>query len=675
MPERLKRFERNCLSRCHPVPPFFYLLLVLFPGWLQAGEATSPDPLATVADPVPGILYQDRLIEPGLDEQLLDEEFLEQEAEPEGRRFFSLEYQHYREDQALDDLTENGLVLNWRRETRDYGEFDLQAALRKGDHQPFSDSSGSGRFILNQYGFALDEKRIMDNTLGVLRSSADPMLTSSFRLNLSSTLLAGGQTRVTQDDDSVLYASAGRIGQLDTGQIQGFDFQDGEQYALGYSRRLADKWRAGAHLVSVNGSENTSDHQSMVTAVQYDDTETRDRYIAHALVDSNGQYGVWLDGDNRVNDWRHRYGIFRLDPELLWSDSTPANDQQGAYVRSEMQRLRYDVTIGLDLLQTDIDQRPDIAGNNLFNGFVNSTWRLTRKTNVGSTLTLRGNSPRDGLEDDSHAYTLSGFVSHGFPVGTSRLQVKAADLEESGKSGNAWEVIWDQDWNLTRDLSLSTSLSHETESGLDESEDRSEASLLVRHDVSADLSWNGDISYVHLDRDSGSNQDTFNASLALAWNFLPHWDASVRATYNKVDDDIVLVGSTDIEDEKTLLLNIRYSKRSGRPFTRAGHDTDNKGFGRVVGTIFFDDNGDGIRQAGERAAAGVFVYLDRRYQAVTDRDGRYEFESVPSGNHDVTLAQEDLPLPWGLLDDAPLKVQVKVRQSSTVDFGLRKITE
>jgi len=187
--------------------------------------------------------------------------------------------------------------------------------------------------------------------------------------------------------------------------------------------------------------------------------------------------------------------------------------------------------------------------------------------------------------------------------------------------------------------------------------------LLVRHSVSSDLSWNGDISYVHLDRDSGSNQDTFNASLALAWHFLPHWDASVRATYNKVDDDIVLVGITDIEDEKTLLLNLRYSQSSGRPFTRAGHDTDNKGFGRVVGTVFFDDNGDGIRQAGERAAAGVFVYLDRRYQAVTDHDGRYEFESV------------DLPLPWGLLDEAPLKAQVGVRQTSSVDFGLRKITE
>ena len=677
MPRCLRPLERNPTSPCPPWALFFFLLIscAVFPGLLYAGESAAPDPIAPGPGYVPGTIYQDRLIDPDVSDQLFAEELYELEAEPEGRRYLGLEYQHYRESQKPDDLSENGLILDMRRETRDYGEFDLQAAIRKGDHQYLSDSSGSGRFILNQYGFALDQKRVMDNTLGVLRSSADPMLTSSFRLSLPSTLLAGGQSRVTSDDDSVLYASAGRIGRLDSGQIQGFDFEEGTQYALGYSRKLNYKWRAGAHLVSVNGSQNTRDHQSMITAVQYEDPGTRDRYLAHALVDSNGQYGVWLDGDNRINDWRYRYGIFRLEPELLWSDSTPANDQQGAYMRSEMQRLRYDVTIGLDLLQTDIDKRSDIAGSNLYNGFVNATWRMARKTSVGSTLTLRGRSPRDGLDDDAHTYTLSGFASYAFAVGTSRLQVQASDLEESGMSGNAWEIIWDQDWNLTRELSLSTSLSHETESGLDENEDRSEASLLVRHNVTADLSWNGDISYAHLDKEAGDNQDSVSASLALAWSFLPHWDVSVRATYNRVDDELAGISSVELEDEKTLLVSLRYGKSGGRPFARAGYDTKNKGFGRVAGTVFFDANGDGLRQAGERAAAGVFVYLDRRYQAVTDRDGRYEFESVPSGAHDVTLAQEDLPLPWGLLDERPVKVQVEVRESSTVDFGLREMTE
>jgi hypothetical protein len=41
----------------------------------------------------------------------------------------------------------------------------------------------------------------------------------------------------------------------------------------------------------------------------------------------------------------------------------------------------------------------------------------------------------------------------------------------------------------------------------------------------------------------------------------------------------------------------------------------------------------------------------------------------------VTLALEDLPLPWGLLDEAPRRVSVSVRQRSEVDFALQQINQ
>ncbi|MDH3900455.1 MAG: carboxypeptidase-like regulatory domain-containing protein, partial [Gammaproteobacteria bacterium] len=485
-----------------------------------------------------------------------------------------------------------------------------------------------------------------------------------------------GQSTVRHNNLSTLYATAGRIGRLDTGQIQGFDFEDGEQYGLGYSRQLAMNWRAGMHMVNVNGSNNTTDHQSAATAVQYQSPDENNRYVGHVLADSEGQYGVWADGDNRINRWRHRYGLFRLEPELLWSDNEPNNDQQGGYLRSEMTTLRYDFTTGLDLTQTNIDDRANRAGNNLYNGFVNGSWRMDRKTSLGGTLTLRGSDPRDDLtEDDTRNVILSSFVSHAFPVGTTRLQLLASRLEEGGDTGNGFGVIWDQDWNATRNLMLSSTLSHETENGLDDSENRSLAALLFRHDVTAGLRWNGDISYTHIDKDSGSSQNTTNASLAVAWQFLPNWDASLRVTYNRVDNALENTGADFSDDEKTLLFNIRYSESRGQPFLLMGEDTNASGYGAVTGLVFFDENGDGRRQAGERAASGVFVYLDRRYQAVTDRDGRYVFDPVPAGAHDVILAQEDLPLPWGLLDETPRPVQVEVRDSAVLDFGLRRLNE
>jgi hypothetical protein len=621
--------------------------------------------------------YVDQLIDPALSDELYLDELQDEDAESPGRRFFSIEYQHYQERQDPDDLTENGVLLNWQRETLDYGDFHLEASGHSGNNdQQFGDNSGNGRFILNQYGFVMDENRVMDNTLGVLRSASDPMVTSSFRLNLTSTLLAGGQTRVSHEGVSTLYASAGRIGRLDTGQIQGFDFEDGEQYGLGYTRQIATNWRAGAHVVTVNGSDNTTDHQSVATAVQYQSPDDNSSYVGHVLADSEGQYGVWVDGDNRINRWRHRYGLFRLAPELLWSDNQPNNDQQGGYLRSEMTTLRYDFSAGLDLTQTNIDDRADRAGNNLYNGFVNGSWRMNRKTSIGGALTLRSSDPRDDLTgDDAHNAILSSYVSHAFPVGTMRLQLLASRLQEGSATGNGFGVIWDQDWNATRDLVLSSTLSHETENGLEDSEDRSSAALLFRHDVTAGLNWNGDVSYTHIDKDKGSSQNTTNASLAIAWRFLRNWDTSLRLTYNRVDDTLDNVSAELADDEKTLLFSVRYSESRGQPFQLMGEDTDASGYGEVSGVVFFDENGDGKRQAGERAASGVFVFLDRRYQAVTDRDGRYVFDPVPAGEHDVILAQEDLPLPWGLLDETPRPVKVSVRDTAVLDFGLRRLNE
>jgi len=643
----------------------------------MAPSVGADNPPAQPAPPVAAAAYIDQLIDPALADDATADAWQTGAPELQGQRFYSVEYKHYQERQDADDLIENGVQVNWHRETLDYGEFQLEAAGYQGDNERLNfDNSGGGRVTLNQYGFVVDENRVMDNTLGVLRSSTDPMITSSFRLNLSSTLLAGGQTRVSRDGLSTVYATAGRIGRLDPSQLQGFRLEDGEQYGLGYSRDLSMNWRAGAQLVSVTGSDNTPDHQSVASALQYQSPDEDNRYVGHVLVDSEGQYGVWADGDSRMNRWRHRYGLFRLEPDLLWSDNQPNNDQQGGYLRSELATLRYNFTTGLDLIQTNIDNRADRAGNNLYNGFVNGSWRMNRKTTFGGTLTLRGNEARDELSGgDTHNIVLSSYVSRATPVGTTRLQLLASRIEEVGDSGNGFGVIWDQDWNATRNLMLSSTLSYETESGLDDSENRSSAALLFQHDVTESLRWNGDVSYTHVDRDAGGSQNSTNASLAGVWQFLRNWDASLRITYNKIDNAF---GNTDDAvsgDEKTLLFNIRYSESRGQPFALMGDDTDASGYGEVTGVVFFDENGDGERQAGERAAPGVFVYLDRRYQSVTDRDGRYVFDPVPAGAHDVTLAQEDLPLPWGLLDETPRAVSVNVRSTTELDFGLRRLNE
>jgi hypothetical protein len=360
----------------------------------------------------------------------------------------------------------------------------------------------------------------------------------------------------------------------------------------------------------------------------------------------------------------------------LWADTALTNDQQGAYLRSETRSLRNAFTTGLDFVDTNINNDSTRPDNYLYNGFLDDSWRWTHKITIGSTLTVRGSSPRNDVAgDEIRNYIVSGYISRGFSIGTSRLQLSASRLEEGSDVGNGYGVVWDQDWNLRQDLSVSSSLSRENESGIDNQETRSSAALLMRYEMTSSLNWDADIAYVRVDSKQLNTQNNLFSSLAMYWRFLRDWDASLRVTLNQFDSNAGTNGTDLSNDEKTLLFSVRYSESRGRPYAVLGQQTDAHGYGDITGLVFYDGNGDGIRQASEPAARDVVVYLDKRYVATTDNDGRYRFEHIATGKHDLSLALEDLPLPWGLLDDAPRQVNVGIRADSEVNFALRRIDQ
>jgi len=131
---------------------------------------------------------------------------------------------------------------------------------------------------------------------------------------------------------------------------------------------------------------------------------------------------------------------------------------------------------------------------------------------------------------------VSGYAAHRFPVGTSRLELTASRLERDAESGHGYGFIWDEEWNVANDLSLSTTLSHTTESGLSNDADISTVALLLRHDLDSRFYWNGDISYSVTNTDVNDNRENAFTSQAEFWNFLPDWNASLRATHDMVDN-------------------------------------------------------------------------------------------------------------------------------------------
>ncbi|MDX1697934.1 MAG: SdrD B-like domain-containing protein, partial [Thiohalobacterales bacterium] len=304
---------------------------------------------------------------------------------------------------------------------------------------------------------------------------------------------------------------------------------------------------------------------------------------------------------------------------------------------------------------------------------------LDFRTSVGGTLSFRDVSSVDGITvDDSRETELSFYTTRRMRVGAARVQLSIAELRSGPAHGHLAGITWDQRWELRGDMDISSSVGFDTERGTGNDENRFTAGVLLNRDLGRDIRWDASLNWSHVSRDvAGTNGDSINAGFSLLWRFMPQWEAMLRASFNEASQAASsgLVGSDFTEREKTLLLSIRHARATGRPFERFGSDSGAKGYGVIEGVVFYDDNHDGMRQASEKPAAGVYVYLDGRYAQTTDRDGRYEFTPVFAGEHTISIMLEDIPLPWGLDDESPRRVNVDVRGRTTASFPLVRFDE
>lgn len=655
---------------------FGHIACLLLPFWqcALAAEEVPAEAGATAA-------YVDQLIDPTIGPDDYDPVYRKLVEQPQGRRYFGAQLHHFSEDRTGQGVTyENGLLLNWRRETRNFGELEAEGALLdiSADAGRSEQPSTGTLLTLRQHDFAITNDLLMQNSVGIDRTWFDSRLASSYRFKLPSSLLLGANTQLTSSTGDFRF-SAGRLGRLDSGQVQTFDTTDGSIISAGFSRDQSDKLHTGFQLVHVDGASNVADHESFAGVVEFRDAPGGSTYQGHLLVDTEGAAGVWLDAEVYSGRWRNRFGAFRLGPELLWTDAAMANDQQGFYTRMDMQTLRYQLAGGLEYNTSDIEDDPLRSGTRNITAFITGNRRLGRLSSIGGALNLRDSSSTDNVvASDSRTIRMTVHGSHQFDVGTTRLQLMLADIENGPNHGSGSGITWDQSWDISRAIMLSSTVGFETESGTGNDESRFTTGLLALYEYSSRLRWDASINWTRTDNDTtGISMNSVNASAALLWRFLPGWEASLRAGINDSrEDSSGALAGTDFDDvERTVFLSIRRDMTSGRPFDRYGADKGKTGYGSVEGVVFYDENRDGIRQAGERTAAGAYIYLDRRYQKITDRDGRFEFTPVPVGPHSLSIAVEDLPLPWGLDDEGPRPLSVNIRERASVSIPLVRYDE
>src|SRR5688500_18374201 len=102
-----------------------------------------------------------------------------------------------------------------------------------------------------------------------------------------------------------------------------------------------------------------------------------------------------------------------------------------------------------------------------------------------------------------------------------------------------------------------------------------------------------------------------------------------------------------------------------------------EGAGDLRGTLYYDVNRDGEFDpfAGDFALTGVNVFVRERdtdlvmTQVATDAQGRFSFDALPVGTHDVFFALED---DAGVVCQNPLEVSIRINETTNVSASAQE---
>jgi len=658
---------------------------------VAAPPLVTPAVAVTAGAQVQAAPYVDRVIndKEAADERVLDEQ--PREPEPRGRRSFSAIY-------SLSDATfsngaghrEQGVEFRGQRETLDYGVFDYIASGYLAEDRLAPDSGAGStlagtrngqRLTVSQTRFALDSRFLMDNAAGAVYTQGSPLVSRSFRTSLVSSPVLGLSSRVYDNSGTEFNFSSGRIGQFGGSSASGFSATQGEMTGLGLQRRVDSKWGFGAQAWTVKGAAGVADHSSVGLAGDYSSPDATRRLQLRGIVDSRGRTALWFDGEERSATLSHHYGAYRFGQDVAWADYPIASGQQGLYWRADGRGGGRGYSMGAEYLENNIEHistQPVVRSATAF-GSVNQ--KLDRLSSVGGTLNLRLTQtlvPTDPAfaaagATGSNTSRVDGvvFVARQIAIGVSRLQLNYGASMRGG-SDHSGGIQWDQE--VAR-LGVSTSLSYTDDYSATLGHSRRTMAALLLSGINVGNAFvSGNVNVYQLRVDRGAAETGAQASGSVRWQLGRAWSVQGTASWRRTrNPDLALLGNPP-GDERVLMFYLRYDTVRGIPY----YSPNSRGptaSARITGTIFFDENADGTRQAAEKPAVGITVVLDGVYRTNTDAGGRFEFAPVGPGAHRVTLQVDKIPLPWGLLDDSPRAIEAPVRGASDITLPLVRLNQ
>ena len=649
------------------------LLLGLSLGGLAQTAPTTP----TEPRPPP---YQDRVIE-GLTGPDESEDAAQKAYDASGPvRGYSLE--------ALSDVRQTqgqttrslGLKASGFLDTQNYGSLS-------GNLTWLGDGTRIGAptsYVLRQVGMPFEAGWRADNALGMINLPTLELARKSSRVVLNGPAMQGLSSHWVQNGSRGVLVGVGQPGRFEGFPVPSFSITQGSYSLLGLhdQRRSAEGlWQWGGMLAQARNvpsvlavtpqGRGTLDAQGLYLTARREDVASGSFWQANLIAGNNtgadfrGQtnpptHGAWLDGGFTSGADQHSWGALRLDPGLSWLDLPLVSDLQGGYWRFIRRTRQWSVEAGLDALAS-------VSGTTPSGFFATHSLRYQYSSSVsfGGSISLR----RYGVQ----AQSLLLYTQFANEWGSTRAQTEWGSADSGDR---LVRVQLDHEWTFVQALRLSTTISLDREK-----KPTAEESFGRGFAVNADWDLGRSLSLTNsLQGRWASDQTQYNFTAGLNWRLAPQWSLQTSLYATQGSNNFNAIAQSPLTpipvtsqalNDSGLFITLRYDASAGRASAPLG-GVPGSAAGRLVGTVYLDENKNSKRDASERGAASVTVLLDGRFAVQTDAQGRFEFPYVTAGAHLLTVSSDNLPLPWSLDKEGRTELRIFTRDTTTVDIGAVK---
>lgn len=586
-----------------------------------------------------------------------------------------------------------GVQIDAYLETPDFGALSIHALALGG-----RGSTSLTNWNLRQTGLPFDGGWRADNALGTTNLLVPELSRRNSRLALPTPQVLGGSTIWRNEGASplVLGASVGEPGRFE-GFPQSRFVKLGGQVTSLFGQATGGQWTGAVALAqgsnilpeiaTISGDETNSgaariSPRGIYSSVLYQ-TPTGSSWqtsIVGSQVSGVNANGIWSDAIWRDGGQTQQVSLFRFARDLAWIDRPLPSDLQGAAYRYDFRSLRWDVS-------ANVESFDSLSGRSPSGWYVSTSGRrmLSTTLSMGGGIAARnfGISGGSGF----------GYVQWQNALGISRLQLDAASTQGDSDSQ---ALTFDHSIYAENGMSLSTSLSaerlHPTNSTDSAGQARARqnavaAGLTGRAMLGNSMSLQGSLRARNVRGDIGNgvpsadSGTTLAANLSFDWQISRDWSFAASFYENRgVFVDTIGVQSPLVTPEiirirpndRGFFLSLRYATRAGTPTIPLG-GAPGSGAGRIEGSVFLDANGNGIRDANESGVANILVTLDGKFSTRTNAFGGFEFPTVVSGAHTLTVLQDDLPLPWTIDTEQKINAAVSTRDVTRVNIAAKRL--